>query len=122
MNLVRDLLDKRLLDRDKHLVGRVDEVVLQLTDGEPPRVVYVEVGGAALLNRLGREGRWLERHLLPHDDGSRSGPRQPFRIAWDAVRELDHREVVADVDAESSRAHRWERWLATHVIGRIPGA
>lgn len=122
MHLVRDLLDKRLLDRDKHLVGRVDEVVLQLTEGEPPRVVYIEVGAAALLMRLGRPGQWLARHALPAEHEPDPAPRQPFRIAWDAIRELDHTDVVADLDAETSRAHRWERWLATHVIGRIPGA
>jgi hypothetical protein len=122
MNLARDLLDKRVLDRDKHVTGRVDEVMLQLTDGEPPRVVYIEMGAVPLLRRLGRVGRWLALHVIPVDRDPHAGPRQPFRVAWDDIRQLEHEDVVADLDAETSRAHAWERWLAEHVVRHIPGA
>lgn len=122
IHVVRDVLDKRLLDRDKHRLGRVDALVMEIRDGEQPRLVYMELGAVPLCNRLGAAGRWLAHRLggVGHEDTTNAP--QSYRVAWSKIREITPTEVVADVDAESSRAYGWERWLSAHVISRIPGA
>jgi sporulation protein YlmC with PRC-barrel domain len=119
LHLVHDVLDKLVLDRDKHRMGRVDSLVLQLEDGAPPRVVYLEMGGVALAHRLGGLARWLGTRLaaVPHEKPARA----PYRIAWDLVRQVGAANIVVDVDAESSRAMAWERWLAQNVVARLGG-
>ena len=44
VDLVRDLLDKQLVDRRHEPMGRVDGVVLTFADGEQPRVTSLESG------------------------------------------------------------------------------
>ena len=118
LHLIHDVLDKMVLGRDKHRLGRVDNLVLQIRPGEPPRVVYMEISAAALLNRLGRIGRAVARWIASH---GRATPRLPYRVAWDLVREIEPASVVVDVDSQSSRTMAWERWLATHVVSRLGG-
>lgn len=118
VHLVRDVLDKQLLDRDRRHLGRADGILLEVRPGEPPRVVAVEVGAVTLASRLsGRLGRWLMRRIARR----RRQPRDPVRFGWGDVREVTTREVVIDVSAEESRVLAWERWLRTHVVARIPG-
>jgi hypothetical protein len=52
MDLVRDLLDTRVVDRNGRDMGRVDRIVLQLRAGQPPRVAAIEIGPSALFERL----------------------------------------------------------------------
>lgn len=118
LHLVHDVLDKMVLGRDKHRLGRVDDLVLQITPDEPPRVVYMEMGGAALLNRLGRIGRAVAKRIASHDGAP---PRTPYRVAWNLVRQIEPASVVVDVDTQSSRTMAWERWLSTHVVSRLGG-
>jgi hypothetical protein len=122
IDLVRDVLDKRLLDRDKHPFGRVDAIAMEIREGERPRLVYVELGLVPLCNRLGRGGRWLAHRVRRVGHADPANAPQPYRVAWSKIREITSTEVVADVDAESTRAYAWERWLSAHVISRIPGA
>ena len=59
MDLVRDLLDKKVVDRNGREMGRVDRIVLDVREGAPPRVAAFEIGPSALAARLGaRLGRW----------------------------------------------------------------
>jgi sporulation protein YlmC with PRC-barrel domain len=66
VDLVRDLSDKLVLDRNGREIGRVDRVLLDLSTS-PPRVVGFEIGPAVLAARLSTLlGRWvagLERAL-----------------------------------------------------------
>ena len=59
MDLVRDIEDKLVLDRDGREIGRVDRVLLEMrADG--PHVVALEIGPAVLATRLSaRFGRWV---------------------------------------------------------------
>lgn len=122
MDLVRDVLDTQVLDRDKHHAGRVDGIVLQIHDAEQPRVVYLELGGATLARRLGRVGCWFAIRLARLAHAAHGSEHEVFRLSWDYVRQIEYDTVVADIDGETSRASAWERWLADHVISRIPGA
>ena len=54
MDLIRDLLDKKVSDRNGREMGRVDSVILDVRDGAPPRVAAIEIGPAALAYRVRR--------------------------------------------------------------------
>lgn len=118
LHLIHDVLDKMVLDRNKHRLGRVDNLVLQVEPGSPPRVVYMEMGGAALFNRLGGVGHriamWIGRR-------GRKTPRLPYRVGWDLVRQIGPAFVVIDTDVETSRTTAWDRWLATHIVSKLGG-
>ena len=117
MDLIRDCLDKRMDDRDKRRMGRVDGIILEVEPGRPPRVAYVELGVKTLLNRLSiRLGNAIA-YLMD----SRHIESAPYRIAWGKIR-VGLNEVRADVEAEKTPALEWELWLRKKVIGRIPGA
>ena len=102
--LVRDVLDVQVLDREKRPMGKVDGIALELREGKPPRLAYLEVDAASAWRRLGeRFGRWARRAQAKWGGG-------PYRFAWSEVRELSiHVEV--DVDAERTPAFALERRL-----------
>ena len=117
MQLVRDVLDKQVTDRRGEAMGRVDGVSLEVREGEPPRVRWVEVGGPLPWERLGaRLARWiaaLRRHVGPAE-------REPTRIPWDRLAKKQN-QWLADVDVRETPAYAWEGWLADHVVRRLGG-
>jgi sporulation protein YlmC with PRC-barrel domain len=118
MYLVSGLLDKEVLDRRGESMGRVDGVGLELRDGEPPRIAWLEVSGVTILRRLHpRLGAWAERWRRRH------GPpeREPLRIPWERVRAVA-RDIKVDLEASKTPARAWEQWLRDRVVARIPGA
>ena len=117
MNLIRDCLDKRVDDRGKRRMGRVDGIVLEIEPGRPPRVAYVELGVKTLMNRLSSRLGNAISHLME----SRHIESAPYRIAWGKI-QVGLNEVRADVEAEKTPALEWEWWLRKKVIGRSPGA
>ncbi len=108
--LVRDLLDKRLQDRNGRFIGAVDTIVLELGAHGPPTVAAIEVGAPALLRRIHpRLARWARK--LP-----------VTRIPLSALREIGP-DVEVDVDAEHhATLLRIERWLRDHVVEYLPGS
>ncbi len=118
MDLVHDVLDEQLVDRDNRPIGKVDGIILEVGDGAPPRVVAVEVGPVTLARRVHPAlARWalaLTRRL-----GVGSG--EPLRIP---IRDLarEGTTLKADVDVTRTAAFAWERWLREHVVRRIPGS
>ena len=117
MNLVHDVLDKQVLDRNRCNVGRVDGVALELRDGLPPRVAYVELGAEAALRRLGgaawaRLAVWLRRVASPAAAG-------PTRVPWESVTVIG-KEIQIDAEAEATPALAVELWLRDNVVRRVP--
>ncbi len=118
MNLVRDVLDKQVMDPEGRHLGKVDGLLLDWTPGRRPRVAALEMSGVTLARRLHpRLGHWAAR-LARRVSPTRG---TPFRIPWDRVEQTGI-DVVARVPVEATPGARWERWLAEKVIGRIPGA
>src|SRR5437868_1615512 len=109
LELVRDVLDKQLVDHNHDPLGRADGIVLIIDDDHsPPRVATIESGGGVLARRLHpRLGEWVESL------GARFGLRRgrPVRIRWSAVTKVGI-ELEVDVDAQASDALRWEQWLS----------
>ncbi|HZT76921.1 MAG TPA: hypothetical protein VFA27_09700 [Vicinamibacterales bacterium] len=117
MDLVRDLLDVQLVDREGQGLGRVDGLVLRLREGAPPRLVALDVGAAVAARRVHPRVaavlRWFTRRVLPSVRTVRYAPALIRDVGIDV--ELD---VVASDDP---RLLRFEKWLSRHVIGKIPG-
>ncbi len=118
MDLVRDLLDKQIVDRRHRNVGRVDTIVMELSAGRPPRVVGIEVGASALERRIHprfgeRVGRWLGRR-----DPTLG---RPVRIPIAEVEWENGVWVKWVTGDEASPAFRWELWWRDHVVRHVPG-
>ena len=117
MQLVRDLLDKGIVDRNGRDMGRVDRVVIQRRHGSPPRVIAIEVGPSALAYRLGgRFGRWITGLL--HGLGIEQG--QPLRAPVDQILTVSD-TVKVDLAFGETPAGSLERKLRG-LVKRIPGA
>ena len=56
MDLVHDLLDKKVVDRNGREMGRVDSIVLDIRAGAPPRVAALEIGPRVLASRISPKG------------------------------------------------------------------
>jgi len=119
MELVRDVLDKQLVDREGTEMGRVDGIALEIRDGGPPRVAGLELGFAVLAARVHpRLVGWLERLR------SRWSVRRVarYRIPWSQIQEVQDHHIQVDVRAVDTPAYDWELWLRRNVIRRLPGA
>ena len=118
MDVLRDLLDKQVVDGRHRDSGRVDSVVFALREGAPPRLVAIEIGAAALARRL--RPRWgvrVERWLARLGDGL----AKPVRIP---VEDLDWENGVTvrwDASADPNPAFAWELWWRRHVVAKLPG-
>ena len=118
MHIVRDLLDKQLIDVNWQPMGRIDGLAMEVRQGEQPRVTNFCVGGTVLTRRLpGFVGRWSTALLQRF--GIRHGA--PVLIPWSRVMRVDT-VVRVDVDADESGAMASSHWVRDHIIDHIPGA
>jgi hypothetical protein len=117
IELARDVLDKRLVDRDHQPLGRADSVVLVIDGNGPPRVARLEVGATALARRVGRHpAKWVA--TLGRRFGMHGG--KPVRVAFGKVRSSGL-ELLIDTHADRSPLTAWERWVRQHIVRYIPG-
>jgi len=117
MDLVHDLLDKPVVDRNGREMGRVDSVVLALRDGAPPRVAAFEIGPAVLAHRLSPTfGRWIA--ALEHAFGVDAG--RPVRIPAGAIVGI-HGHIKVDRAFGETAAATVEQILRRWV-GSLPGS
>ena len=115
-HLVRDVLDNKLLDAIGQNAGRVDGIVLAVRDGEPPRVLYVEVSPITAAARLSRRlGDWMAR--LDRRFGPDRGT--PFRIPFTRLTGLGV-DLRLDFRAEPTPIFSVERALR-RFLSRFPG-
>lgn len=117
MDLIRDLLDKAVIDRNGRDMGRVDGVVLAVREGSAPRVAALEIGPAVVASRIGPAlGRWVA--ALEHAFGVDAG--RPLRIEFAKVLGI-HDHVKVDLafgeTAAAAIEQRLRRW-----VGAIPGS
>lgn len=121
LDLVRDVLDTQVVDREGTKMGRVDGIVLELRDGEAPRVESIEMGFVVLAQRL-RLPRRLEGWFLSLRRRFSVRKTACYRVAWQQVKDVNTFCVQLDVEAAETPAFDWERWLCDHVIAHLPGA
>jgi LmbE family N-acetylglucosaminyl deacetylase len=117
MDLIRDLLDSQLIDREKTKMGRVDGIVLSFADDGRPHIDHLEVGFVVMARRIHPRiescvqslRRWSVRRSAR------------YMIPWSKVIDVSTQTVQIDVKAEETPQVEWERWFGKHVIDRIPG-
>ena len=114
MNLIRDVLDKQVLDSNRKKLGKVDGLVLVFGKG-PPRVAFIEMGPVVLGRRLGsRFGRLIAR-LCSRLGGKEAG--EPFRIPWKKVKDVGL-DVEVDLAIEDTPLDNWQEWLREKLLRR----
>jgi sporulation protein YlmC with PRC-barrel domain len=118
MHLVANILDEQLCDAKGRRAGRVDGIVLELRDGRPPKLAYVEVSPITLLSRFSQR---LARWYAIHDRKLGKERGVAFRIPWSRITR-DDVTLVMDIDAESTPIFALEDWLREHIVERIPGS
>ena len=109
MDLIRDVLDNQLVDRNQRRMGKIDGIIVEFRPAEPPRLKCIEVGWATKARRLHPLlARWISRWS------------HPYRIPWTKIRDVGV-DVEVDVDANETPLLRYEqrlrRWLT-----KLPGA
>jgi sporulation protein YlmC with PRC-barrel domain len=118
LRLVHDILDKQVKDIDGENAGRVDGIVLELRDGAPPVVRYIEISPITLLSRFSeRLARWYARH----DAKLRIDRGRPFRVPWGHLQRQGP-TITIDLDVEATPINALEDWLRVKIVERIPGA
>jgi len=115
--LVREVLDNELVAKADHKpIGMADGVVLELREGQPPRVVGIECGFPVLARRIHpRIEKWVR--AIGRRWGVRRG--RTHLIPWRRALTVGT-EIELDVDADTSPNTAWERWLVRHWIRYIP--
>ena len=116
--LVEEVLDAQLCDFAGEKVGRVDDLVLQLSSEGPPRISAILIGGEVRATRI---GKWML--AVHHAIGAllRSGDAGTSRVSFDKVQRIGD-TVQLDVDERELSSERLERWLRDHIVLHIPGA
>lgn len=115
IELVHDVLDMQLVDRNDAKMGRVDGVTIELREGAPPRVAELLIGGTVLADRV---GGWAARLVQLAMRVARARPHVT-RIPFEVVEEIGD-VLKLDVEAQATGAFRTEQWLDRIVCG-IPG-
>jgi len=118
VHAMRDILDKQIVDRNKDRLGRVDGIIVELSESGPPRIAQLEVGFVSLARRIHPRFEAFAEAVHKRLD-IRRGAR--FHIPWEQISEVHAHHLVADLDAEETPAFDWERWLRRHVVEKLPG-
>lgn len=117
IDVVHDVLDKHVVDRNGREMGRVDGIVLEVRENEPPRLAEVLIGASVLGARVNPVlGRWV--HGLEHGLGI--GDERPIRIAFSHVNAVGD-SVKVDLAVGETGAETLERRLRTWLV-KIPGS
>jgi len=117
IELIRDMLDKAVVDRHGREMGRVDSIVIALRPNRPPQVTAIEIGPAVLAYRvrpvLGRLMSAVE-HALGIDEG------RPLRIRFGDILGI-HNHIKVDRAFGETVAATLERRLRGWG-GGLPGS
>jgi sporulation protein YlmC with PRC-barrel domain len=117
MDVVHDVLDKQIVDRNGREMGRVDGIVLDVGENAPPRLAEVLIGASVLGSRINPVlGRWV--HGVEHGLGI--GEERPIHIAFAHVDTVGEK-VKVDLAIGETGADTLERRLRTWLL-RIPGS
>lgn len=117
MDVVRDVLDQSVVDRNGREMGRVDGILLDQGAGRPPRLSAILIGpsvlGERLHPRLGRLVNALEKRLGLDRD-------RPTRIDFADIDDFDNKVRVRLAIGQTAAAaveQRLRGWLL-----RLPGS
>ena len=110
MDLIREVLDNQIVDRNQRRLGKIDGIVVEFRNGKPPLLVAVETGWVTKARRIHpRLAHWLWLR------GSR-----PYQIPWTKIRDIGADAEFA-LDASETPLLRTENRLRK-LLTRIPGS
>jgi sporulation protein YlmC with PRC-barrel domain len=119
MDVFRDLLDKQIVDRDGHKIGRVDGIIAIRKPGEPLMIDQMELGWITLARRIQPRfeaiAEWLHAKVSVRQT-------KRYRIRWHDVKSVEEKHVKTALCFEETAAADWELWLREKVVKRIPGS
>ena len=117
--IIRDLLDKQLVDADETKMGRADGIAIEVDGDKQPRIDHLELGFTVLARRLGpRAQKWFE--AIRKRWSVRKSARQI--VPWSKVIDATPYEIKVDLKAMETAAFDWERWLRDRIVSKIPGS
>jgi sporulation protein YlmC with PRC-barrel domain len=118
MYLVRDVLDKQVVDRRQARIGKVDGIVLTMRNDGRLKIAFVEMGTSTLVRRLNRRlYRWM---LALSRRGQRTGSWRPYRIPWSKITDVGV-DIEADIDDSETPFGEAQDWLRRRILNYIPG-
>jgi sporulation protein YlmC with PRC-barrel domain len=118
MYLVRDILDKQVVDRKQARIGKVDGIVLTTENDGRLKISFLEMGHLTLMRRLSPR---LYRWLLALSQRARAGrDRCPYRIPWSKITDAGV-DIQVDIDDSETPLEQTQEWLRQHILRRIPG-
>lgn len=118
MELVRNVLDKQVLDEEGCRIGKVDGIVVALRKGRAPRVIALELGVATLAGRIQAGfGDWVYR--IEQRWGLTNS--EPARIRFEHIVKTGI-DVTVNIAVRRTGALKWENWLRDRIVSRIPGS
>ena len=116
--LVRDCLDKQVIDSEGRKMGRVDGIRIDPTGPGRPRVIEIEIGASTLAHRL----PWPFSNWLTAIIRRLSGSSEIVAtVPWKKI-EIDRNEVNVAIDGDKTAARQLEHWTRKHIVEHIPGA
>jgi hypothetical protein len=116
LNLIRDVLDKLLVDCDRTPLGRVDGIIFESDGGGPPRVIEIASGAATLAQRLSTRAATATHRFCRRIGLSW---RKSVQLEWSKIKQIG-REITVDEAASKSPLLGRERWLRDHIIRHVP--
>ena len=109
MDLIRDVLDNQLVDRNQRRMGKVDGIVIRIPEHGPPKLAFVETGLVTKARRLHpRLAEWVSRW------------GNPYRIPWRRIVDIGV-DVEIDIDAKETPLLATEFRLR-RLLKKIPGS
>lgn len=115
------LWDVQIVDAENLPVGRIDDLLVDLSTPGQPRIGDILTGAEALGQRLGGGTgglmAWVAARLRPTDH-----PRGPVRLPWSAVASVDGLIHLRAPLRELPAVAGLEHWLSAHLIADVPGA
>ena len=118
MDLARDLLDVQLLDPRQRPIGRVDGILLAVRPGEPPCLAALEVGALTVLRRVHPGLARLAHRLVLRWLGA---SWRPVRIRLEQWGRVGVDIEIRVGERAERRLLRFEEWLGTTIVRRLPG-
>jgi hypothetical protein len=113
------LLDNQIVDGDEIPIGRVDDLELDVPERGAPRVVSILTGSQALGERIGGAvGRAIATVSTRLRDSSSARPTQ---IEANLIEDLEPLVKLRAPLRELPDVAALERWLAIHIVERLPG-
>jgi hypothetical protein len=119
MHIVREVLDKQIVDRDEKKMGRVDGILIRVRDGAPPVVESLELGWVTIAARIHPAIAALVAAAHRRFSVRR---RARYHVPWTRVRDVNAHRVQVDVAVDETPAADWEHWLRKHVVEKLPGS